>query len=173
MTRRGDQILRAIRRADPGADPSVTSWAAGDEAREIADRIRAEGDESGAPGRPPRSRRSRLVILAAAVLIAALTVAAAITLRSGTPKLPSLVGCYQELRADSGAVFVSAIGGVDPVEACRRSWLEAFGVSAPARLVACVRPEGGSVVYPQPEEVSASDTCSSVGTALSSNSEGG
>jgi hypothetical protein len=167
VRRLNDPMMRALRDADPGSSPDVTSWAESNEAASIADRIRTEGDRDVPTGRQPTRKRPsrRLVIVLALVAVVASAVAASVALRPRSPVSTSVVACYSELDRHSGLVLVGVHDDVAPVELCGRAWQTAFGTRRPSQLIACVRAEGGLAVYPLPRGISGPDACGEVGAA--------
>lgn len=159
-------MMRAVREADPAASPQVAGWAETGEAALIAERIRTEGDRDVQVWQPMRRRRGgRLAIVIALVAVVASAVAASVALRSRGPSRPAAVVCSSALEPGSSSFFAAVGRGVEPVDACRRMWSDAFDEEAPARLVTCVEPQGRFVVYPLPPDRTATEACGSMGDA--------
>lgn len=146
------EILRRINPVDPSTLPEP---ARSQKALDAMERI-LRGDFISTDRRRPRrmrslgrSRRRRLYLVpvAAATVLAAATLAWALS-RGPTQSLS--IGCYATIDLQGRAAVVSATDA-SPVAACERLWLDgAFG-KPPPPLEACVLPSGTIGVFPSPE----------------------
>ena len=159
MVNRKDPLLEALRRANPAPDESTSGWHASPEGMEVAARARAEVPER--MKGPMRQRRRRAIVLIAAAA-AVFAVAAGFALGSRETLTPDTALCRNELRQGPGGVLVSVVGR-DPIDACSDVWERSFNEPAPPDLVVCVIQEGATGVFPNPDDMTPDQACSSIG----------
>jgi hypothetical protein len=168
---RRDVTLELLRGANPSPEDSTTGWHETDEGRAVAAQARARTDAPESPAaRTKRStlttsrRRHRLVVALAVIVALTFAVAAAFRIGSRPSATPDTATCHNVFRQEPGGVVVS-VAKRDPVAACTSIWRESFNEPPPSRLITCVVDEGGTGVFPYPEDMEAGEACGSIGAA--------
>jgi len=119
---------------------------------------------SGAPVAPAQHHPRRILVLAAAFVVAGVLTAAGYGgYRLAHPVAPvATIGCYETDSLDANTA-VLASGTKDPVASCARQYASAFpGDRVPASFAACLLPSGSIGVFPSD---TTGGTCESLGLA--------
>lgn len=159
--------MRRLTEANPVDSRSLHT--PGEEARALAMRDRIVDEPIVASRQRNRGRRPLVLAVGIMALVA---LAAGARVLTQEPVDWNTVGCADTASLESSLTVLSLSGereGMDPVRACREEWTSAFPDHAvPAHLVACVYPQGGLAVFPNPNDLPQSEACSSIGASVPS-----
>jgi hypothetical protein len=165
--RNESDTVRLLREADPVDRRSLRASSEEAKARAMRDRIVDEPPIVG-----PRSHRLRRPLALAVGIMAIAGLGAGARVLVQEPVDSNTVGCASTASLESNVAVLPLSGereGMDPVTACREEWSSAFPDQAvPTHLVACVFPQGGLAVFPNPSDLPQSEACSSIGASVPS-----
>lgn len=155
------ELLDAVRSANPVRSDDLRGWVESDEAMGVRDRIIAKIDQEAIP--PTRRVWKRPMVLMPAGLAVVASIVAAVYISSRPTSEVFTVGCASE-PGGSDMAIVAIKEGKSAEQTCIQEW-QSQNEPIPGNVVACVIQEGGTVVYPNPSNMSPADFCASVGAS--------